>query len=68
MHEIFDKCAPTVKFVKLDAGLWWRHDFTDCPLQSSQAQVVPNQSVKVSYATDNGGAKWKKLFIKNQIL
>ena len=31
-------------------SLWWRHD--SIVLSYSQAQIVPNQSVKASYATE----------------
>ena len=44
MHEIYDKCAPTVSWMLVMKT--WFH----CPLQS--IQIVPNQSVKASYATD----------------
>ena len=49
MHEIYDKCTPTVSW-KFVVKTWFH-----CPLQSSQmhgqAQIVPNQSVKASYTT-----------------
>ena len=51
MHEISDKCAPTVKFVKLDAC---GEDMTPLPFTvkpDGQAQIVPNHSVKASYTT-----------------
>ena len=43
-----DKCTPTVKFVKLDAC---DEDMIPLIVLYSQAQIVPNQSVKASYAT-----------------
>ena len=51
MHEIYDKYAATVKFVKLDT-----HGEDMIPLSFTvkpdmQAKVVPYQSVKASYAT-----------------
>ena len=52
MHKIYDKCAPAVKFVKLDAC---GEDMIPLPYTvkpDGQAQIVPNQSVKASYATE----------------
>ena len=54
MHEIYDKCAPTVKFVKLDACGEDMIPLSFTVKPDGQAQIVPNQSVKASYATGYG--------------
>ena len=53
MHEIYDKCAPTVKFVKLDACGEDMIPLSFTVQPDRQTQIVPNQSVKASYATDH---------------
>ena len=52
MHEIYDRYAPTVKFVKLDTC---GEDVIPLALSftvesDGQAQIVSNQSGKASYA------------------
>ena len=54
MHEIYDKCAPTVKFIKLDACGEDMIPLSFKVKPDGQAQIVPNQPVKVSYATVSG--------------
>ena len=49
MHEIYDKCAPKVKFVKLDACGEDMIPLSFAVKPDGQAQIVPNQSVKASY-------------------
>ena len=51
MHETYNKCAPTVKFVKLDACNEGMIPLSFTVNPDGQAQIVPNQSVKASYAT-----------------
>ena len=55
MQEIFDKCVPTVKFIKLDACGEDMIPLSCTVIPDGQAQVVPNQFVKANYAT---GYQW----------
>ena len=48
MHEIYDKCAPTVKFVKMYACGEDMIPISFTIKPDGQAQIVPNQSVKAS--------------------
>ena len=48
MHEIYDKCAPTVSS---DACVEDMIPLSFTVKPDGQAQIVPNQSVKASYAT-----------------
>ena len=50
MHEIYDKCAPKVKFVKADACGEDMIPLSFTVKPDGQPQIVPNQSVKVNYA------------------
>ena len=52
MHKIYDECAPTVKFLKLDACGEDMIPLSFTVKSDGQAQIVPNQSVNSSYATE----------------